>query len=101
MDNQKLFKFKLSKKNYGLLQGCHFRELQYVSENLMVKFFDEECSFETNDVRELLITLNYEIVLYGLTGEDYECSEHGRALYGLYDEILFEYDKDDLKSQPD
>lgn len=90
MDSPILYKYKLSKENYDLLKGCHFEELWDVTKNLILKFNDEECSFETNDVRELQILLNYEIDLYGFTGEDYECTEHGRALYGLYDEIHYQ-----------
>lgn len=90
MENQELSKFKLSKENYALLKGCHLAELWDVTDNLILQFNDEECSFETNNVRELQILLNYEISLYGMTDDQMECTEYGRALYALYDEIHYQ-----------
>lgn len=90
MEYKELSKFKLSKENYDLLKNCHFAELWDITEDLILQFNDEECSFETNNVRELQILLNYEISLYGMTDDQMECTENGRALYALYDEIHYQ-----------
>lgn len=74
--------FKLSKKNYDLLKTVDFSEM---GEN--IKFYDDELSFETGDIKLLLVILNEEIVTTGLD-DDYNPTEHGRELYALYDAIL-------------
>ena len=43
---------------------------------------------EIDSLRELLILLNEEISLAGMTIDQQEVNDYGRALYALYDELL-------------
>lgn len=42
---------------------------------------------ETDDLRLLLILLNEEISSYGMTDDQQDVNDYGRALYALYDEL--------------
>lgn len=74
--------FKLSKKNYDLLKSIDLSEM-----GESITFYDDVLSFETSDIKLLLVILNEEIVTKGL-GDKYDPTEHGRELYALYDAIL-------------
>lgn len=76
--------FKLSKKNYDLLKTVDLSEM---GDN--IKFYDDELSLETSDIKLLLVILNEEIVTKGLDA-GYDPTELGRNLYALYDAILMQ-----------
>lgn len=86
MDNRT--SFKLSKKNYDLLKSIDFSSFESLEVSL--KFNDKDLTFETDDIMMLQIALNYEISLNGLTKDQEECTEYGRKLYALYDEIYYQ-----------
>ena len=76
-------KFTLSKYNYKILRELDFSEMQ---NNLI--FFDEENSFKTDNIDLLMIIINESICAYGLD-ENQDCTEYGRRLYDLYDELYY------------
>ena len=73
---------KLDKKSYDLLRSIDLSEMEGI-----ITFNDDDMSFETEDLRLLQIILNEEIVTKGMKDQN-EVTEHGRALYALYDAIL-------------
>ena len=76
-------KFTLSKYNYKILRELDFSEMQ---NNLI--FFDGENSFKTDNIDLLMIIINESICAYGLD-ENQDCTEYGRRLYDLYDELYY------------
>lgn len=78
--------YKLSKRNYDLLKSIDFSSFE--SLNVKLKFNDKDLTFETDDILTLQIALNYEISLNGMSDAQEECTEYGRKLYALYDEII-------------
>lgn len=78
--------YKLSKSNYDLLKSIDFSSFE--SLNVKLKFNDKDLTFETDDILTLQIALNYEISLNGMSDDQEECTEYGRKLYALYDEII-------------
>lgn len=76
-------KFTLSKYKYKILRELDFSEMQ---NNLI--FFDEENSFKTDNIDLLMIIINESICAYGLD-ENQDCTEYGRRLYDLYDELYY------------
>lgn len=76
-------KFTLSKYNYKILRELDFSEMQ---NNLI--FCDEENSFKTDNIDLLMIIINESICAYGLD-ENQDCTEYGRRLYDLYDELYY------------
>lgn len=75
--------YKLSKANFELLKSIDFSSFEF-----SLTFSDDDLTFETDDVFALQIALNYEISLNGMTDDQMECTEYGRKLYSLYDEII-------------
>lgn len=74
----------LTQKSYDLLKSVDLSEM-----GDSVRFDDATLSFETDDIQLLQIILNEEIVTTGLD-EEYNPTDHGRDLYVLYDEILYQ-----------
>lgn len=77
-------KYKLEKQNYDILKNLDLSEM----DNDIV-FLDEESCFKTNNVDLLMIIINESICAYGLD-ENQDCTEYGRKLYDLYDEIYYQ-----------
>ena len=77
-----LITIKLKKQSYDLLKAVDLSEM-----GNNVKFYDDDLSFETSDIKLLLVILNEEIVTKGLD-DSYDPTERGRELYTLYDMIL-------------
>lgn len=75
--------YKLSKTNYDLLKSIDFSPFEF-----KITFNDDSLTFDTDDVFALQIALNYEISLNGMTDDQMECTDYGRKLYSLYDEII-------------
>ena len=76
-------RYQLDAAKYKLLRSVDFSEL---GEDII--FYDDVCSFETNNIRLLQIILNEEIACKGMTADQQYASEYGWQLYDLYDEIL-------------
>ena len=72
----------LSEKNYELLKSLPLFKEQY-----SVSFDDEKKAITVSDIDELMADVNDMIVMYGMKDQN-ECTEYGRLLYGLYDELL-------------
>lgn len=72
----------LKKKEYETLKSIDPSEFD---EDII--FHDDGLSFEVDDVRSLLLSLNEIIALHGMTANQAECSAYGRELYALYDAI--------------
>ena len=76
-------RYILSEKNYLLL-----RAQPLFMDSYQIEFDDNTFSFCVSDIRELLIDLDYMISLTGMDETQNECTEYGRKLYDLYDQIL-------------
>lgn len=77
-------KYTLTLNNYNILKGLDLSEM-----GNDIAFYEEENSFKTSNVDLLMIILNEAICAYGLD-ENQECTEYGRNLYALYDEIYYQ-----------
>ena len=80
-EKKQIEKYRLGKENYNILKALDFSEM---GDDIV--FSDEERSFKTSNVDLLLIILDEAICMYGLD-ENQACTEYGRKIYGLYDEI--------------
>lgn len=78
-------KYIVSDSNYSIAMGIDFSHMGDT-----IKFVDNENTIETSDTRELLLTINDEIVEKGLTEDQEFANEYGRQLYSLYDEIYYQ-----------
>ena len=78
-------KYILSKKSYDLLRNIDLSEM-----GNSIRFNNDNCFFETDNVRLLEIILTEEIAVKGMKKGQEECNEYGRAIYGLYDEIYYQ-----------
>ncbi len=81
-------KYKLTKENFRLMQGIDFGEM-----GDKLRLIEEEQAVETTDFRLMQIIINEEIVTKGLDETQENCTEFGRKLYGLYDELLYRWDE--------
>lgn len=77
-------KFALDDASYRLLKELDLSEM----ENKIV-FDDKENTFFTDDVNLLLIIITENIASNGMDAEQETCTEYGRSLYTLHDEILY------------
>ena len=81
-------KYKLTKENFRLMQGIDFGEM-----GDKLRLIEEEQAVETTDFGLMQIIINEEIVTKGLDETQENCTEFGRKLYGLYDELLYRWDE--------
>lgn len=75
-------KYLLSKDEYDLLKKLDLSEIEDG-----IVFYDDEHSFEVEDVDELLMIIDEAITLHGLSPDQESANEYGRKLYALYDSI--------------
>lgn len=75
---------KLCKKTYMLMKTLDFSEL---GDNLT--YDDNRLSFETTDVDLVLTIITENIAGNGMDEDQEYCTEYGRDLYMLYDEICY------------
>lgn len=79
----KLLKKRLEPEQYELLKEIDFSEIED-----HILFDDKNCEFETDsDLFDVLFDVH--IVKYGMDENQNECTEYGKKLYDLYDEIFF------------
>lgn len=76
-------RYSLSSENFATLQKVDLTELDG-----HIWLHEARCVVEIDSLRELLILLNEEISLAGMTVDQQEVNDYGRALYALYDELL-------------
>lgn len=75
--------YLLSAENFATLQKVDLTELDG-----HIRLHKTHNAVETDQIRSLLILLNEEISLAGMTADQQEVNAYGRALYALYDELL-------------
>lgn len=78
-------KFILSKHNYKTLRELDLSEMEE-----KIIFDDEKMSFSTSDIDLLLIIITENIASRGMDAEQEKCTEYGRELYSLHDEICYQ-----------
>ena len=76
-------RYSLSPESFATLQKVDLTELDG-----HIRLHEARCVVEIDSLRELLILLNEEISLAGMTVDQQEVNDYGRALYALYDELL-------------
>lgn len=76
-------RYSLSPESFATLQKVDLTELDG-----HIQLHEVRCVVEVDSLRELLILLNEEISLAGMTVDQQEVNDYGRALYALYDELL-------------
>ena len=81
-------KYKLTKENFRLMQGIDFGEM-----GDKLRLIEEEQAVETTDFGLMQIIIDEEITAKGLDETQENCTEFGRKLYGLYDELLYRWDE--------
>ena len=75
--------YSLSPENFATLQKVDLTEL-----DSHIRLHEARSVVEVDSLRDLLILLNEEICLKGMTHDQQEVNDYGRALYALYDELL-------------
>jgi len=84
-------KFKLRKSLFEVLKNNVSNTLEYLQD---LKEENEEVTFsiKDEDVQEVQLLINDEIVLHGMDNQD-TVNDLGLKLYKLYDEILYQKNK--------
>lgn len=77
-------KFKLSAESYMLMKTLDFSEM-----GDRLKYNDSSNSFETLDADLVLTIITENIATFGMDELQDNCTEYGRKLYKLYDEIIY------------
>ena len=80
-------RFKLSDKSFQLINSIDFSEM-----GSSFRIIEAEKAVETTNVRLMQIIIDEEITAKGLDDDQNLCTEYGRKLYTLYDEILDQID---------
>ena len=75
-------RFKLSDRQYALLKELDFSDL-----GQSIVFSDEDRSISVEDFSLFLTVFTEEIVGRGMDENQEECTEYGRELYAIYDEL--------------
>lgn len=75
--------FQLSSENFATLQKVDLTKL-----NGQLRLYETKNAVEVEEICLLLILLNEEISLAGMTDDQQEVNSYGQALYALYDELL-------------
>ena len=76
--------YKMSDKQYALLKDLDFSEL-----GQSIVFSDKDRSISVGDFSLFLTVFNEEIVGRGMDENQEECTEYGRELYAIYDELVY------------
>lgn len=77
--------YPLSAENFATLQKVDLTELEG-----HIRLHEAKKAVETDAIRLLLILLNEEISLAGMSDDQQEVNSYGRALYALYDDLFFQ-----------
>ena len=77
-------RFKLSDRQYALLKELDFSDL-----GQSIVFSDEDRSISVEDFSLFLTVFTEEIVGRGMDENQEECTEYGRELYAIYDELVY------------
>ena len=77
-------RFKLSDRQYALLKELDFSDL-----GQSIVFSDEDWSISVEDFSLFLTVFTEEIVGRGMDENQEECTEYGRELYAIYDELVY------------
>ena len=72
----------MTEKNYKLLKS-----LPLFKDDYSIIFDDTNNSISVTDIDCLMVDINDMIVMYGMKDQN-ECTDYGRQLYQLYDELL-------------
>lgn len=75
--------YKLSDRAYCLLKELDFSEL-----GAGIVFSDRDKSVSIDDFSLFLTVFTEEIVCRGLDERQDRCTEYGRELYGIYDDLV-------------
>ena len=79
----KMVKYKLTKESFALIRDIDFSEMGNT-----FRLLEAEQAIETSDFGLMQVIINEEIVAKGMDEAQDKCTEFGRKLYGLYDELL-------------
>ena len=80
-------RFKLSDKSFQMINSIDFSEM-----GSSFRIIEAEKAVETTNVRLMQIIIDEEITAKGRDDDQNLCTEYGRKLYTLYDEILDQID---------
>lgn len=75
--------YKLSEESFRLMKEIDFEQIEG-----KIIFDDRKQTFSTKSIRDVLLTINDEIVLKGMDEKQDSITLHGEKLYRLYDEIM-------------
>lgn len=79
-------KYFLSRESFNVMKQIDMR--QYDDSNVHISFDEDNTSISVDNIRELLIVLNEELCVNGLTDHQETVTEYGYKIYALYDELL-------------